>query len=259
MPRLLALILSAAAVTACMMPRDAPGPAATDSEATMMRVQGSLNYDQSVALPVDAVASIAVYEYGLAYAVTEPVSAKTFALNGRQVPIPFEISLSPAAGTRSDTLEVVVRVSDGAGELIWVSKDDQTFRPRAGVSEIGIVPLLPAGVDIVKTEDLTRHDWMAAVINGQPLSSPTQITLRFEGDGRISGNAPCNAYTGSYTLEEGELAVGPLALTRKACPPPVMAQEQAFISVLEAASLIRINDEGVLVLEDGEGGSIVAR
>ena len=262
MPRLLAYALSAALLAACSSTQDPAEPAAESAagdEASTMRVLGSLNYDQRMALPVDAVGSISVYEYGPAHSVSEPVAQTTFALNGRQVPIPFEISVTALAGLRADQLELVARIADGEGELIWVSERDQTFVPKAGVTEFGTLKLVPTGADIVTVEALADHEWMAAVINDVPVGTTTQITIGFSADGQISGQGPCNAYTGSYTLEEGKLSVGPLALTRKACPPTVMAQEEEFVSVLDAASLVRINEQGVLVLEDAEGGSIVAR
>lgn len=263
MSRVLVPLLSAAVLAACATPRETAAPddpaMAPAQKAEDMRIVGSLTYSQRVALPVNAVALMGIYEYGLAYAVTDPVSEMEFDLNGRQVPIPFEITVPALSSLRSDTIEIIAGISDGQGNLLWMSEPDQTVPVKAGLTEFGTMKLVPAAADVVTVADLADHEWMAAVISGEPVANGTQVTLGFSGDGQISGHAPCNAYTGSYTLEDGQLSVGPLALTRKACPPSVMTQEQAFISVLQAASLARINEEGVLVLEDGEGGSIVAR
>ena len=46
-----------------------------------------------------------------------------------------------------------------------------------------------------------------------------EATARFV-DGRVSGSTGCNSYSGSYDLGGDELRIGPLAMTRKACPPP---------------------------------------
>ncbi len=263
MSRVLALILSAAALVACKTPQETAAPAAPEAapaqEVEDLRIVGSLTYSQRMALPQDAVALIGIYEYGLAYAVTEPLAEMDFDLNGRQVPIPFEITVPDVSDIRSDQIEIIAGIADGENNLLWMSEPDQTVTVKAGLTEFGTLKLVPAEADIVTVADLADHEWMAAVIGGEPVASGMQVTIGFSGDGQISGQAPCNAYTGSYTLEDGKLSVGPLAMTRKACPPSVMTQEQAFISVLQAASLARINEEGVLALEDGEGGSILAR
>lgn len=60
----------------------------------------------------------------------------------------------------------------------------------------------------------------------------TRLTLTVE-DGRASGTSGCNRFTGPVTAEEGgRLTFGLLATTLMACPEPVMAQEQIFLSLL---------------------------
>ena len=48
------------------------------------------------------------------------------------------------------------------------------------------------------------------------------------------------------------LRIGPLGATRRACPPPAMAQEAAFFAALEAARGFRVQ-RGLLVLLDADG------
>lgn len=60
----------------------------------------------------------------------------------------------------------------------------------------------------------------------------TRLTLSVEG-GRVWGSSGCNRFTGPVTeLDEGRLAFGLLATTLMACPEPVMAQEQIYLSLL---------------------------
>jgi heat shock protein HslJ len=51
-------------------------------------------------------------------------------------------------------------------------------------------------------------------------------------DGTVSGNAGCNDYTGSYTVDGEKLTIGPLAVTKKACGPAESAVETAFLGVM---------------------------
>ncbi len=48
----------------------------------------------------------------------------------------------------------------------------------------------------------------------------------------LSGNAGCNDYTGSYTVDGEKLTIGPLAATKKACGPAETAVETAFMAVM---------------------------
>jgi len=51
-------------------------------------------------------------------------------------------------------------------------------------------------------------------------------------DGIVSGNAGCNDYTGSYTVDGAKLTIGPLAVTRKACGPAETAVETVFLAAM---------------------------
>jgi len=77
--------------------------------------------------------------------------------------------------------------------------------------------------------------------------------LRFGGDGRVSGSAGCNRFTGPYERDGTRLSLGPLATTRRMCPSEVMEAEQAFLSALSRTAGIASLDALVLELA-GEGG-----
>jgi heat shock protein HslJ len=50
--------------------------------------------------------------------------------------------------------------------------------------------------------------------------------------GTISGNAGCNDYTGTYTVDGDKLTIGPLATTKKGCGPAQTALETAYLAAL---------------------------
>ena len=93
------------------------------------------------------------------------------------------------------------------------------------------------------------------------------------GDGRIAGNAGCNAYSGAYgggdvaalaapsragepAALRGPLRVGPCATTMMACPPPRADVERGFLDALGATCAYAVED-GRLALLD-EHGAVVA-
>ncbi|MGF1499212.1 MAG: META domain-containing protein [Elainellaceae cyanobacterium] len=70
-----------------------------------------------------------------------------------------------------------------------------------------------------------------------------QPSIRFS-EGRVGGNATCNRFFGSYRLDEDDLTIQPLGLTRMACPDEFMAQEQRVVTALgQVASYAIANDE----------------
>lgn len=86
------------------------------------------------------------------------------------------------------------------------------------------------------------------------------MTLTFSADGRISGRASCNDYTGSYQ-QDGQRLIVPdsLAVTRKLCPPALMNQEERFLSTLTNTLNVSRDANGALLLANDHGGSLLAR
>ena len=70
--------------------------------------------------------------------------------------------------------------------------------------------------------------------------SPSRATLRFDA-GRASGSDGCNRFVAAYTAGDGSFAFDARgAMTRMACPPPVMQQADAFMAALASARRYRV-------------------
>ena len=57
--------------------------------------------------------------------------------------------------------------------------------------------------------------------------------IQFRAGGQVSGHAGCNRFNATFTEDGGKLSIGPLAMTRKMCPPKDMAREQALSGILQ--------------------------
>ena len=69
------------------------------------------------------------------------------------------------------------------------------------------------------------------------------ITIAFMDEGRVGGSSGCNQYTGSYSIQGGHsLSFGPLAGTRRLCPPPLMELEQLTLQTLQAVRGVYVRD-----------------
>ncbi len=88
---------------------------------------------------------------------------------------------------------------------------------------------------------LTGTSWQVLAYNNgrgavtTPLQD-TEMTAVFGPDGTISGGSGCNSFTGSYSVDGSSLSIGSVATTQQTCPDPVMEQEQAYLTALQAST-----------------------
>lgn len=88
----------------------------------------------------------------------------------------------------------------------------------------------------------------------------SEVTLKLDDEGQLSGNGGCNVYRGGYESTGTSFAlIGSVAATRMACPGPEGAteQENAYFAALESAAGYEIRG-GELTLKTAEG-KIAAR
>jgi putative lipoprotein len=106
-------------------------------------------------------------------------------------------------------------------------------------------------------ERALEGNWLVVEIDGEPVDPAASRSVRFEGD-RISGKVGVNRFTGSFRRDGDMLVVGPVALTRMAGPPALMALEQRFTSRLDGA--LEIGQEGTeLTLSEGDRAILLSR
>ena len=72
-------------------------------------------------------------------------------------------------------------------------------------------------------------DWHLVGIEGSRAPAPLSIT--FAVDGTVSGQAPCNRYSGTLTIDGTSFRPGPIAATRMACAD--LDGETAYFRSLE--------------------------
>ena len=100
-------------------------------------------------------------------------------------------------------------------------------------------------------------EWRPVSIDGEAVDAETPMFVTFTVDGSVNGNGGCNNFFGSLESTDDGVVMGPLGATRKACPPEIMDQEQAFLSAVQAAvrfemgddSLQMLNSDGALLAE----------
>ncbi len=105
-------------------------------------------------------------------------------------------------------------------------------------------------------------DWSVTSVMGKKPLQETRLSLSFESDSQISGDGGCNRFFGPVKIEppsgdQGEIEIGPLGATRKACGEMIDNQEAIFLAALGQAS--RFTFEGQSLLLMSADGNLIAR
>jgi heat shock protein HslJ len=87
----------------------------------------------------------------------------------------------------------------------------------------------------------------------QPVPAGSMITAVFASDGTLSGSGGCNQYNSTYTLQDDQMTIGPVASTQMACATGMDA-EQAYFQALGTVQKYNIlNQRLTLTYNQGAG------
>lgn len=85
--------------------------------------------------------------------------------------------------------------------------------------------------------------WVLQTMNGDTIDP--RITISFPEEGRVSGSAPCNSYSGVQSAPLPWFKVAGIASTRRACPE--LALEQRYFEALTTASIAEVLGDTLLL------------
>ena len=99
---------------------------------------------------------------------------------------------------------------------------------------------------------LPGTSWVLTDLVGTPALPGGKATLAFPEAGRVAGNGSCNRFTGSVTIANDSLKMGPLASTRMACiDNDVSKQEDTYLKALGAATRYAYEAPYLLIYAEG--------
>lgn len=108
-----------------------------------------------------------------------------------------------------------------------------------------------------RSANLLHGDWRGKEIGGKAVVVSSEVSLTFEPDGRIYGNASCNRFFGSFRLIKGRLKISETGASMMACDPPLMDQERNFLNALEAVDHFAVTSTGQLRLLGADGRVVI--
>lgn len=114
--------------------------------------------------------------------------------------------------------------------------------------------------------DLAGTKWVVTNINNGKQAvvgviEGTTLTVEFDADGKVAGNAGCNNYFGPFTQDKDAIAIGPLGSTMMACETPAgtMDQEAQFLKALESAATTQFDGDMLTLRTKDDAMAVVMR
>jgi heat shock protein HslJ/uncharacterized membrane protein len=162
---------------------------------------------------------LTIIEEGLSYPVDVlelREDAFRIRINGPGEPV--EILFNPAESVDPESV-------DAQG----IARAAQPAEPAA--ADASAPPPTPAPA----VSSLVGTAWRLESLGGGKLVAGAQPSLEFPTEGRAGGNGSCNRFNGIVIIAGDGIKFSGLATTRKACPEPVMRQEEAYLAALRDA------------------------
>ena len=100
---------------------------------------------------------------------------------------------------------------------------------------------------------LVNTNWFIVDIDGTPVGGE-EYELHFGGEGRHSGRAGCNRFSGSYTQSGRTLTAGAIVATRMACPDARGAHERKLLQLLRGPVQIGFRGGLIMWLQENQSG-----
>jgi heat shock protein HslJ len=123
------------------------------------------------------------------------------------------------------------------------------YRALPGLAALALLAGCAAEPLALKQDQGYVLEW----IGERPLIDSSHLSMTLGADGRAYGNAGCNHWFASYTLEGNAISFGTVGKTRKLCAPALMEQEQRFLQALPTVQRWDISPIEQLRLWPAEG------
>jgi putative lipoprotein len=218
-------------------------------------VTGTVAYRERIALPPNAFIDVKLQDTSRQDAPAKTVAESVFAAEGKQVPIPFQISYNPTDINMAHTYLVRATISVD-NKLMFTSTTAYPVLTQGAPSQVTMMLQQATAAAASSTPasgtKLLGTRWVLAEVNGAPAVPGQGESAHFElhKKEKLTGSTGCNNFAGSYIASEGALQFMPGAPTMKMCSPAVAQQEQAFLAALKATTAYKV-DGATLQLMNG--------
>lgn len=200
---------------------------------------GEVSFRERMALPPDAALTVTL----VSLPGEQRVAGAHASLGGKAgSPIQFALNLRSNVLRDGGVYGLLAEIS-AEGHVIFRSRQPVIVDPAAPSGIVIPVQFTPPQPHDAPQQVLPPDEapnplldvlWTVTSIGGDPVLAGTTVTFSVAADLRAGGNGGCNNYFTEARFEPPPLSFGPIAGTRMACDPAVMAQEARFFAALGA-------------------------
>jgi heat shock protein HslJ len=172
------------------------------------------------------------------------------------------VAATPTARVAGGTTTYVAGTPQGELTVTIVNQlcvDSMSGMPHPRSVTVGVGGRTLTGCGGEPASLLQGAEWAVVQIGGAPIVDGSKVTLEFAADGRVAGHASCNRFTSAYALSGEGLTISKSAVTKMMCDAALMAQERRFLDALDGVRNFSVAADGALLLNTGDGRTILAR
>ncbi|MCB0086132.1 MAG: META domain-containing protein, partial [Caldilineaceae bacterium] len=150
--------------------------------------------------------------------------------------------------------------------LITLTGCTMTLPATPGATPSGTTPgdAIPTTTSGGESDPLASTSWqltgLGTTDTQTPLVADSTVTLEFGTNGQVGGNAGCNSFGGSYTVDGETIMFSELISTLMACADNnVMEQEQQYLAALNSADRFAVNGDQLTIWYDNDSSVLTFR
>lgn len=99
----------------------------------------------------------------------------------------------------------------------------------------------------VTSEQLKYTQWQLITVNGLSIPVSYRVSMHFIEALQVNGFAGCNRFFGEGDLNNNQLVVNKLGMTRKSCGEEVNAFEQQFLRALKQGAELKMQGQQLVM------------
>lgn len=208
--------------------------------ATPAAVRGTVAYRERIALPADATVDLWITDIGSGIVTAAILGETTVAANGRQVPLPFELTLDPARVNvdRPYGIRAVIRAG---GQVLFETRAPTPVLTQGRPATVALMLTRAQAEPAAAAPNLVGTAWRLEDLAGAGVVSGAEATLEFPEAGRVAGRGSCNRFFGAVTITGTAIRFGELGSTQMACAEPVGAQEAKYFAALRGVERFELD------------------
>ena len=120
--------------------------------------------------------------------------------------------------------------------------------------KLAAIPMLIVGLCVgcastgtVTSEQLKYTQWQLSRVNGLVIPPSFNASVSFIEALQVNGFAGCNKFFGEGSLEESNLTVSKLGMTRKSCGEDLDEFEQQLLQALKQGAELKMQDQQLVM------------